>query len=96
MTVKISTKLPSGERNGLGAIAAALVDNPEAVHVIVAAVDCSQITTNTDNGDVVPTARIHAVEAFEHGSPEADRLDAMLRQHFQRRTGRRELPLEDL
>ena len=58
-------------------------------------VDCSQITTNIDNGDVIPTARIHAVEAFEHASPEAAKLRDMLRLHFQRRTGRRELPLDE-
>lgn len=95
MSVKISSKLPSDERNGLVAISAALCDNPEGSHVIIAVVDCAQITTNIDNGDVIPTARIHSVEAFENGSTEAERLRDMLRLHFQRRTGRRELPLDE-
>jgi len=95
MSVKITSKLPSDERNGLGAISAALCDDPEGTHVIIAVVDCSQITTNIDNGDVIPTARIHSVEAFDAGSPEAAQLQEMLRLHFQRRTGRRELPLDE-
>lgn len=95
MSVKISSKLPSDERNGLVAISAALCDNPEGSHVIIAVVDCSQITTNIDNGDVIPTARVMAVEAFESASVEANRLREMLRLHFQRRTGRRELPLDE-
>lgn len=94
MSVKITSKLPSDERNGLGAISAALVGNPEGTHVIVAIVDCHRITTDCDTGDIIPTARIRAIEGFIGSTADAAELRRLWRRQFERRTGQTELPLE--
>jgi hypothetical protein len=92
LSVTLSSGLPNDDRNGIGAISAALVDDPEGVQVVVAVVDCSKITTKVDTGDVVPTARILGVEAFESGSAIGKQLQLIVRRQYAQRTGREELP----
>lgn len=93
MSASLASKLPDGDRNGLAAIATELLDNPEKVHVVIALVDCSKITTNTDTGDVVPTARIRRIEAIK--DPEdGRRMRMLLRREWERRTGKTVLPFE--
>lgn len=94
MSVTLSAHLPDDERNGIGAISAALCEDPEKTHVIVAVVDCSRITTKIDTGDVIPTARIRAIEAFEGHTADAKELSRLLRRQIERRTGKVELPLD--
>jgi hypothetical protein len=94
MSVKISGTLPTDDRNGLGPIARPLVDDPESVHVVVALVSCKTITTDIDSGDVVPTARIRAIEAFTAQTADAKELRRLWRRQMERRTGQVELPLE--
>ncbi|QWF81153.1 hypothetical protein [Amycolatopsis sp. CA-230715] len=96
MSVTLSSSLPADERNGLGEISAALVDDPLAVHVIVAVVDCTKITTKVESGDVVPTARIRACEAFQATTAQAKELKRLVRRQFEQRTGRAALPLDDV
>jgi hypothetical protein len=93
MSTKLSSSLPQGEANGLAAIAAALAETPETVHVVIALVDCSKITTNVDNGDVIPTARVRRVEAITDSS-DGHRLRQLLRRQWERRTGKTVLPFE--
>lgn len=93
MTAKMAGGLPVGEANGLGAIARELVENPERVHVVIALVDCSKITTNTDSGDVVPTARIRRIEAIKD-LEDGRRMRMLLRREYERRTGKTVLPFE--
>lgn len=81
------------DHNGLAAISAALCDNPEKVHVAVVLLDCSKITTNTDNGDVIPTARVRAIEPVGETS-DANEMRRLIRRAYERRTGKVELPLE--
>lgn len=90
---KLAGRLPTGDANGLAAIAADMLDNPEQVHVVIALVDCSKITTDTDSGDVVPTARIRRIEAIK--DPKDGRvLRSLLRREWERRTGKTVLPFE--
>jgi len=91
--IKISSALPAGDTNGLVSISAQLCDDPEAVHVAVVLLDCAQIVTNTDNGDVVPTARIRAIEPISQ-TTDANEMRRLLRRAYERRTGKVELPLE--
>lgn len=95
MSVKLSGTPPKDDRNGLGAISAALLENPEARHMIVCVVDCSKITTDMDNGDVVPSARIRAVEAFPASSRRAKELHRLWQAAYEDRTGKTPLPLDD-
>jgi hypothetical protein len=96
MAVTLSGKLPRDASNGLGAIAAQLARNPDDMHVIVALVDCSKIVTDTDTGEVMPTARIRAVEAFADQTEDAAEIKRLLRRALDRRTrGEQfELPLD--
>lgn len=94
MSVKLGTKLPQGDQNGLPAISAALCDNPEQVHVAVILLDCSKITTDTDNGDVIPTARIRAIEPINGTTADAKEIRRLIRRAYEQRTGQVELPLE--
>jgi hypothetical protein len=94
MSVTLAGKLPADDRNGLGTISAALVDNPDAVHVIIALVDCSKVITSTDTGDIVPTARIRAIEAYPGSTSDALEVRRLWRRAMERRTGKFELPLE--
>ena len=93
MSATIAGGLPAGEANGLSAISRELVENPERVHVVVALIDCSKITTKVDSGDVVPTARIRRIEAVTDLS-DGHRLRALLRREYERRTGQTVLPIE--
>lgn len=93
MSAKMAGKLPAGEANGLAAIASEMLDNPEKVHVVIALVDCSKITTDTDSGDVVPTARIRRIEAIKDPA-DGKRMRQLLRREWERRTGKTVLPFE--
>lgn len=94
MSVTLSGNLPADDRNGFGAISAALVDEPEAVHVVIALVDCTKITTKVESGEIIPTARIRAIEAFRAETADAKEVRRLWRRAFERRTGKFELPLE--
>jgi len=93
MSANLAGKLPDGDRNGLAAIATELIENPEKVHVVIALIDCSKVTTNTDSGDVVPTARIRRVEAIKD-PVDGNRMRQLLRREWERRTGKTVLPFE--
>jgi hypothetical protein len=93
MSADLSSSLPTGDGNGLAAIAHELTENPHKVHVVIALVDCVKTTHKTDSGDVIPTARIRRIEAVT--DPEdGRRMRVLLRREFERRTGKTVLPFE--
>lgn len=92
--VKLSGSLPDDDRNGLARLATAMLDNPEATHIVVAVVDVTKITTDVGTGNVVPTARICAIESFDGQTADAAELRRLWRRAYERRTGKLELPLE--
>lgn len=94
MSVTLSGALPGDDRNGIASIAPALINEPDAVHVVVALVDCTKITTKTQSGEVVPTARIRAIEGFPGSTADGNELRRLWRRARERRTGEVELPLE--
>jgi hypothetical protein len=59
---KLKAALPEGRENGLGAIEAALIADPESERTAIVTFDVCRITTNVDNGDSVPTVRLLRVE----------------------------------
>lgn len=93
MSANLAGSLPAGEANGLAAIARELVEEPNRVHVVIALVDCSKITTKTDSGDVIPTARIRRIEAIKD-LEDGRRMRVLLRREYERRTGKTVLPFE--
>lgn len=90
---RLAPKLPKSG-NGLEAISDQLVETPEQVHVVVALVDCSQITVNTDDETSEPTARILSIEPItDQGSEGIARR--LLREAYARRTGTTTLPFDE-
>lgn len=90
--VKLASTLPSGGANGLALLAGDLVADPQKWRVVIALVDCSQITTNSDTEQVVPTARVRRiVPVADQDLATAKRL--MTRSH-EGRTGQTMLPYE--
>jgi hypothetical protein len=84
--------LPKGEGNGLDALARKLIDSPRDIHVVIALVDCKKIATDTDSGEVEPTARIRRIEAIQ--DEDRDIAAKMLRRALERRTGKAVLPFD--
>ena len=88
----LASGLPKGEGNGLDAIARGLIETPDQVHVVIALVDCKKITTNTDTGEVTPTARIRRIEAI--GDADKPFVSKMMRRALEVRTGKTVLPFD--
>ncbi|HEY0935895.1 MAG TPA: hypothetical protein VGD91_19415 [Trebonia sp.] len=92
MSVKLASQLPKGTANGVGPIVGELCRDPDHLQVVIAIVDCKEVTTDTDTGDVIPTMRIRRIEAVTGTDKSAVRR--ILRRAMERRTGRVELPFE--
>ena len=91
-TTRLASGLPKGDGNGLDSLARQLIDEPTSVHVIVALVDCKKITTDTDTGDVEPTARVRRIEVIS--DEDKDLAAKMLRSSLEKRTGKTVLPFD--
>lgn len=99
--ISVSGKLPSGDGNGLVAIAQALIDaalgnSPPRIHIAVALVDCAKLTVNADTHELVPVARIRRIEVI-NGEEDREVLRRLMSRALDARTGREALPynLED-
>ena len=90
--VKLAAALPAGEANGLGAIVGDLTRDPYGLRVIIALVDCSEIITKTDTGELIPKIRIRRVEALLTKDRATGRQ--MMTRALENRTGREALPIE--
>lgn len=89
--IKLASQLPKGDANGLGPLVLDLVQHPHKYKVVLAILDCKQVVTNADTGEVVPTARIRRIEGVLPGDmPAARRL---MERALEKRTGRQMLPL---
>lgn len=94
MSAHLAGALPAGDKNGLAALAPALVnDTPGQLHVGIVTFSTSKLTTDVETGDVVPTIRIRQFEPFT-ASGDVEELRRLLRRQYERRTGQVELPLE--
>jgi hypothetical protein len=91
--MKMSASLPDDDGNGLGVIAASLVEHPTRLHVIVALMDCRRITVETDTGRQEATARVRRIEVVLDDDDKAA-IRRLLQRSFERRTGVTVLPLE--
>lgn len=93
---KLSSSLPKEyEDDGLSSINRDLVSDPSDTHVVIAIIDCKQITTDTDTGLQVATARILQIEPL-HDEGAADAAREMLSQAKERRTNQPALPMESV
>lgn len=94
MTMKLSAALPaSDDCNGLSVIEPALAGDPGEFHVVIMVLDCKKIETDTDTGEITPTARIRRCEVVTRKDDKA-RLRALATRAFEKRTGKTVLPLD--
>lgn len=91
---RLIATLPKGQDNGLGIIDQDMVNDPEALHIIVALVDCKKLLTDIDTGDVEPYARIVKIEAIEDDDAAAQ-VKHLMRAAAARRLGAPERTLVD-
>lgn len=91
--IHLSSKLPGGDANGLGAIAPQLVTNPKKVHVLIMLVDCKSVTTDNDTGDTIPTARVRRVESITRAE-DLKQVERFVRRAMEERTGQTVLDLD--
>ena len=91
-TVKLASALP--DDHGLTAVADRLINDPDELHIVVAIVKTKKLTTDVEDGDVVPTAHIKRIEVVGGDKDEARRLMQIMRRQHERRTGNTVLPLD--
>lgn len=84
--------LPRGDANGLSAMAADLIREPERKRIILAIVDNPKTVINNVTGDRVATVRICRIEAVL--GDDLGAAEQLLRRALERRTGLTVLPLD--
>jgi short-subunit dehydrogenase len=89
--MKLASKLPDGERNGLYGMEKALLQNPSGQQVVVMVVDCKSVTTDMDTEEQQATARIKRAEWITDDLETAQRL---FENAVAKRTGQTVLPIE--
>lgn len=60
--IKLAGRLPNDGANGLIVAAPGLIRRPGGMRVGIFVFDCESVTTRTDTGEIVPTARIRRAE----------------------------------
>lgn len=90
---RLASGLPKdADQNGLFAIARELIEDPLRRHVVIAVVDCSKITTDTQTGAREATIRVRRIEQVHPGdTTEAERL---VRRALEFRMGDTVLPID--
>jgi hypothetical protein len=91
--MRLSSKLPSGDGNGLVAILSELVRDNRDMHVAICLVDGKTVVLDKDTGEKVPQARIRRIEVV---LDEEDRKIArrLMERALSARTGRETLPYD--
>lgn len=94
MTVRMWPRLPKDDpANGLNAIETELNENPEQTHVIIAIINRRRATFDDDADELIPTARICAIEVLRGTA--ADNARELLLAARKNRTGNGELPFSE-
>ena len=95
--VRTNALMPSGETNGLAAIATELVkeargETPDRLRAVIALIDARRAYVDKDSGEWTVTVRFRRVEVLLPGDlPEAEKL---LRRALEKRSGSTVLPME--
>lgn len=90
---RLSSGLPKdADKNGLSWIASDLVNRPHHRHLMLAVVDCSKITTDTDTGEKEPTARVLRIERVHPG--DVAEVERFVRRALEHRRGDTVLELD--
>lgn len=93
MTIKVAATLPDEiDENGLYVLTKHLIRKPSDQHVIIAVVDCKQVTTDYGKHTVTPTMQILAAEAVTGDDKAA--AERLMRRAREQRQGDTVLPLQ--
>jgi hypothetical protein len=94
VSVKITTKLPKDENNGLDPTAAAFAENPLTEIWVIGKVMLARQTADYERKDdpTIFTLRFVAVEPLLAGTQDETRAKAMAKRAFKNRTGLDTLP----
>jgi len=96
-TVKLSAAMPADvETNGIDALAAQLVDDPEQIRVAVLWFDTVKVTELTDSGSRVPTIRVRRIEPIGNVDAVPVEIRKLVDEATQTRTGRVPLPFDEV
>lgn len=90
--MNLSGKLPEEDANGLAALAGKFLEEPDAMHVVIAIIDVQKLTTSVDTKATSPTLRIRRIEPLLHNDLGTARR--LLERAFEMRTGKAMLPIE--
>lgn len=90
--MKLSSKLPKDNMNGLSEIAPALQQDPRATHVALVVLNAQKFVEDVDTGEVEPTMRILRIERIL--PQDASTAETMIRRALEARTGQTTLPLD--
>jgi hypothetical protein len=86
-------RLPSGDGNGLSAVASDLARDPSRIRAAVVLFDADRIVEKTDDGNHEVRVRVRRVEVIS-APDDADALQRILMREFERRTGQTVLPID--
>lgn len=90
---RLSASLPKGEKNGLDGMAQDLLDRPDDVRIIVAAVRPKEIVTDVESGDRTVRLGIGALEVIT-STEDREAVQRAMSAAFHERTGSSELPFD--
>lgn len=91
--MKISARLPVGERNGLDSLGAQVAHHPTGRFVVMAICDVDALTTKVESDVTTATLRIRRIEAL--GREDLADAEELMRRALEHRTGQPMLP-EDI
>lgn len=90
--MKLASRLPEGDHNGLRSMERAMLDDPKRPRPVIVILNASKITQDADNGSREVTARILHVESF-HPDDLAE-VERLVRRGREYASGQPTLPLE--
>ncbi len=92
MGVKLVSKLPAGDGNGLDSIVSDLIKDPKKYRVVLAILDSKHTMTDNDTGDVTPKARIRRIEVVL--DEDLSVAENLIRRSLDKRSGGTVLPFD--
>lgn len=95
--VKLAGRLPgSTEHNGMSAVVAELLKDPETTRLAVIEYDVPKITTDVESGDRVPTLRVLRIEPSGGNKDEGyQALRELMMTSAEKRLGHEPLPFDE-
>lgn len=95
MAVILRGKLPPGDTNGLSRLAERLAEEPERIYVVMA-LDTAKVVSNLDDETDPVSVILRIAQAEVADEAQAMMILDLLKMEYARRTGKAELPWDDI